>query len=376
MMIANTLTAALQLTFLSLVLSACGPIPQDGIPGGGTGPTDGGLVELDENTDPRLVHSGAMGIIGTLRTDGENVFLNGERVTGPARVPNNAHLRTGTRSGARVDFRGDGYGCRIGVVDLHMGNLYGETVGCQHQVETPQGAGRSGLERTVYSVRMLGQRTELTVFTGSAEAWIWRDPQHRVPVRAYQEVILSATGIIGPRPVSGLEARQRIAWRSRFDFSGASRKQGYCERYARTAVEQNQQNLERRCGFTGIRWQSDLRRHFEWCMAGDNARVAPRETEARERQLSQCGRGAGADQRGEAFCRRYAQTAAEENQQNLEHRCGFTGIRWQSNFSNHFEWCMSGNNWRLYAGREQEARAAELKGCRAESRHSVQATAR
>jgi hypothetical protein len=183
-------------------------------------------------------------------------------------------------------------------------------------------------------------------------------------VGPYQEVILTPTGIIGPRPVSVFDARERIAWRSQFDFSRASRNQGYCERYAQTAVEQNRQNLERRCGFSGIRWQSNFRRHFEWCMAGSNARIAPRETEARERQLAQCGRGAGAGERQEAFCRRYAQTAVEQNQQNLERKCGYTGRRWQSNFSNHFEWCMSGNNWRLFAAKEQEARAAELNRCR------------
>jgi hypothetical protein len=284
-MIANALTAALRLAFILVCATICGCFPPQRT---GQFPS-GGLVELDENTDPRLVHSGAMEIIGTLRTDGEKVFLNRARVTGSARVPNNAHLSTGPRSGARVEFVGGRNGCQIDVQGLYTGKIYGETVDCGHQVETRQGAGRADQQGTIYSVRMLRGDTELTVLKGTAKAWIWRNPKRSVPVKAYEEVILTGTGIIGPRPISALEARERVAWRSKFDFSGVSPNQTYCEKYARTAVEQNQQNLERNCGFTGPRWHSDYAGHFEWCMADDNRRLfAEREQDARAAELNKC----------------------------------------------------------------------------------------
>jgi hypothetical protein len=40
-----------------------------------------------------------------------------------------------------------------------------------------------------------------------------------------------------------------------------------CDAYAATAVAQNQQNENFKCGFTGSAWSSDFNAHRTWCLA-------------------------------------------------------------------------------------------------------------
>jgi glutamine amidotransferase-like uncharacterized protein len=40
-----------------------------------------------------------------------------------------------------------------------------------------------------------------------------------------------------------------------------------CNNWARTAVAQNEENLRRRCGFTGPQWNSDYNNHFQFCLS-------------------------------------------------------------------------------------------------------------
>jgi hypothetical protein len=42
----------------------------------------------------------------------------------------------------------------------------------------------------------------------------------------------------------------------------AANKNQFCTNYANTAIAQQNMNLQRRCGFTGGRWLTDFRRHF------------------------------------------------------------------------------------------------------------------
>ncbi len=69
----------------------------------------------------------------------------------------------------------------------------------------------------------------------------------------------------------------------------AEKKQKACNGYANSAVAQNKQNLDKKCGFTGRRWLSDRGAHFDWCMSGENYRThAPRETSVRTASLQRC----------------------------------------------------------------------------------------
>ena len=39
-----------------------------------------------------------------------------------------------------------------------------------------------------------------------------------------------------------------------------------CDQYAKTAISQNRQNMERACGFTGPAWVSEYNHHYDWCV--------------------------------------------------------------------------------------------------------------
>ena len=51
--------------------------------------------------------------------------------------------------------------------------------------------------------------------------------------------------------------------------------QADCETYGRLALQQQRENEQRRCGFKGPEWSSDLKAHVAWC-----ARVGPNQWRA------------------------------------------------------------------------------------------------
>jgi hypothetical protein len=131
------------------------------------------------------------------------------------------------------------------------------------------------------------------------------------------------------------------------------RKKEYCETYAETAKKQHQRNVDKACGFKGARWQSNHDNHYKWCMHGANYTAhAPGETRARSEELKRC-----------AKCETYAKTAKKQQAENVRKSCGFRGNRWQSNYDNHFNWCMHGNNYKDHAPSETRARQSDLKRC-------------
>jgi hypothetical protein len=127
-----------------------------------------------------------------------------------------------------------------------------------------------------------------------------------------------------------------------------------CDDYARTAVSQQEQNLRRRCGFTGSRWTSDYNAHYRWCTSVP-WESADSEMRAREDELRQC-----KDRR--SMCDDYARTAVSQQEQNLRRRCGFTGSRWTSDYNAHYQWCTT-VPWES-ADSEMRAREDELRRCR------------
>ena len=41
----------------------------------------------------------------------------------------------------------------------------------------------------------------------------------------------------------------------------------------------------------------------------------------------------------DSYCQSYAKTAVDQNTYNQQHRCGFSGGRWTSDYNGHFRWC-------------------------------------
>jgi len=63
--------------------------------------------------------------------------------------------------------------------------------------------------------------------------------------------------------------------------------QANCDWYAKTALKQQQENEQRKCGFKGPEWSLDLAAHMSWCRS-----VAPdvwkKQAQLRNQQLEAC----------------------------------------------------------------------------------------
>ena len=63
--------------------------------------------------------------------------------------------------------------------------------------------------------------------------------------------------------------------------------QANCDWYAKTALKQQQENEQRKCGFNGPEWSLDLPAHINWCRG-----VAPdmwkKQAQQRDQQLAAC----------------------------------------------------------------------------------------
>lgn len=60
-----------------------------------------------------------------------------------------------------------------------------------------------------------------------------------------------------------------------------------CARYASKAVQQQELNLRRHCGFAGPRWHTWWDAHYAWCLSKGAGRLAS-ENAKRSSRLAQC----------------------------------------------------------------------------------------
>ncbi len=72
--------------------------------------------------------------------------------------------------------------------------------------------------------------------------------------------------------------------------TGAAHAQATCDWYANTALQQQKQNIDRKCGFKGVSWSFDRSAHMQWCQS-----VAPdqwkRQAQFRDQELAKCADG-------------------------------------------------------------------------------------
>jgi hypothetical protein len=149
-----------------------------------------------------------------------------------------------------------------------------------------------------------------------------------------------------------------------------------CGEYARDAVEQNEANERRKCGFEGPRWSSNEGAHLAWCLISPGG--AEREAAARREQLQGCRedrreeRREGREERREerrdgkregkrANCDTYAKIAVAQAEANQKYECGYRGGEWATREAPHFQWCMKSR--RSYLGDELRFRTGELQKC-------------
>ena len=63
--------------------------------------------------------------------------------------------------------------------------------------------------------------------------------------------------------------------------------QATCDWYAKTALEQQKVNVDRKCGFRGNAWSSDRASHMNWCREVPPDRWK-QQAQQREQQLEKC----------------------------------------------------------------------------------------
>ena len=76
-------------------------------------------------------------------------------------------------------------------------------------------------------------------------------------------------------------------WNNSYAQGGNDSRSGFADYYARTAVKQARQNLERGCGYHGERWTTDYNRHYRYGYKTRRYR-AESEMDVRERMLNEC----------------------------------------------------------------------------------------
>lgn len=69
--------------------------------------------------------------------------------------------------------------------------------------------------------------------------------------------------------------------------NAASSNEWWCKSYAQDAVAQNAKNISAKCGFTGLRWNSDKAGQKQWCL-GVKKSIASKENNIREDMLTRC----------------------------------------------------------------------------------------
>ena len=203
--------------FLMALLLIIGCLPTSPQNSGRGGPPSG-VVEMDQNTDPRFFLRYQPGAVGRLKVAGNEIRLNGRRIVRDVNIQNGAHVSTGPASAAVIDFfPSREEDCGLEVRDFRHGRIFGLTEQCGHLVMTDQGVMETRGRKATYHVEARGDReTVFTAIEGEASVWRHADPGDVVFVPSYHQVRLSRNWISPPRRVSRNEAESIIHWRKNF----------------------------------------------------------------------------------------------------------------------------------------------------------------
>ena len=143
--------------------------------------------------------------------------------------------------------------------------------------------------------------------------------------------------------------------------AGTNTEQGRmaCDHFARVAMAQSRTNAKLDCGLGGALWQTNRRALFRWC--GRNSRnLREKKLLQREQEISRCiARGGGPFDQA---CDEYANKAIEQFQKGVDRGCNFRGVRWHTNYIEHYRWCSSARP--AARRRETRARRRALRLCK------------
>jgi hypothetical protein len=132
-----------------------------------------------------------------------------------------------------------------------------------------------------------------------------------------------------------------------------------CETYALKAIEDSKAGAA--CGFSGLRWDTDINNHLNWCLNVDDRALPSGETTARTRGLADCTKQNNAP----VFCQKYVDEAVAAAKQNETLGCGYSGARWDTDPNGHLAWCLALRGDQSAPNTETAARTTGLAACHA-----------
>lgn len=169
--------------------------------------------------------------VGFMQVDGQNAFLNGQRVTAdvPIRVYTGDHVSTGTRTSVRIGLVAEGYG---GIIQLDqdtdpnlviasrciiMKILKGQALVNAKNICLGSG-NLSGVTNSLVNLKTDGITTELTVVEGRMEI----EQPSVASVAANQRYWAGPSGEYRQYDIDAAEAQRTVEWTQRYSFGRAA----------------------------------------------------------------------------------------------------------------------------------------------------------
>lgn len=125
--------------------------------------------------------------------------------------------------------------------------------------------------------------------------------------------------------------------------NAASGDEAFCNNYTNKALQQQQSNLSRGCGFSGDAWSSERSWHFDWCMRVQREPAHTGNIYRINKLNNECKAAPSSVKNGQNYCAQYAHNAILANKLNKAQGCGFGGPVWKSDYNHHYSWCLTAN---------------------------------
>ena len=116
-----------------------------------------------------------------------------------------------------------------------------------------------------------------------------------------------------------------------------------CKTYALDAVTLNHEAQQYHCNFKPPVWSNDYKKHFNWCIHGNNHTFIIGENNKRKNALQKCktqktnnSNTSSATQ----YCQIYAQDAINQYSVYQQRHCGPGGLGWSLDYNAHLNWCI------------------------------------
>ena len=130
-----------------------------------------------------------------------------------------------------------------------------------------------------------------------------------------------------------------------------------CADFASLAVDQQDENLFRKCGYRGSNWNDRYKSHFRGCLSL-TTRQRGIQAANRKRSLRRCEQNR---RRVNRQCQRFAKTAEEISRSAGENNCRLPEAKWLGGYDGAYDWCRKNRN-DANEGALREARTA-LSSC-------------